>query len=60
MIEGFQLAVCSMTLGERSSFKVSASLAYGVDGKGTVVPPDTDLVFDIELLGVNKTYARGC
>ena len=49
-----------MTLGERSSFKVSASLAYGVDGKGTVVPPDTDLVFDIELLGVNKTYARGC
>eukprot|EP00959_Pyramimonas_sp_CCMP1952_P383582 8038494-Pyramimonas_sp.AAC.1 len=57
MIKGFQLAVCSMTLGERSTFKISSALGYGSQGKG-VVPADTDLVFDIELLGVNKTYSR--
>mmetsp|Transcript_37172 Transcript_37172/g.80925 ORF Transcript_37172/g.80925 Transcript_37172/m.80925 type:complete len:137 (-) Transcript_37172:236-646(-) len=59
MIKGFIMAVYSMTLGERSTFKIASEIGYGSEGKGSVVPPNMDLVFDIELLGVNKTYYRG-
>jgi FKBP-type peptidyl-prolyl cis-trans isomerase len=59
MIKGFQMAVCSMSLGERATFKIQSNLAYGSEGKGNVVPPDTNLVFEIELLGINKAYVRG-
>lgn len=56
-IKGFELALASMSLGERSSFRLPADLCYGGNGKGTSIPPDSDLDFDIELLGIDKLYA---
>ena len=56
-MKGFERAVQSMSLGERASVKVPSKLAYGCDGKGKV-PPDTDLDFDLHLLGIDKKYAK--
>eukprot|EP00854_Cymbomonas_tetramitiformis_P014225 gene14225-16825_t len=46
-----------MSLGERSSFRIPAELGYGSKGKGTAIPPDAELDFDIELLGINQMYS---
>lgn len=45
-----------MSLGERSTFKFDSAAGYGAAGKGNV-PPNANLLFDIELVGINsKAY----
>lgn len=56
-IKGFALALPTMSLGEQALFWVRADLAYGSQGKGPAVPPNSDLIFDIHLLGIDKKYA---
>jgi FKBP-type peptidyl-prolyl cis-trans isomerase len=52
IITGFQQGVSLMRVGERSKFYLSSVLAYGEQGSGTAIPPNTNLIFDIELLQV--------
>lgn len=52
IITGFQQGVSLMRVGERSRFYLSSVLAYGEQGSGTAIPPNTNLIFDIELLQV--------
>ena len=42
-----------MSLGQRALLKIPAALAYGKQGAGRVIPPDADLVFDLDLLVIN-------
>lgn len=46
--EGLQL----MSPGAKYLFKVPAKLAYGAQGRDPVIPPNQDLVFEVELLDV--------
>ena len=47
--EGLQL----MKEGAKYRFHIPYNLAYGANGAGESIPPDSALVFDVELLGVN-------
>mmetsp|Transcript_5700 Transcript_5700/g.21522 ORF Transcript_5700/g.21522 Transcript_5700/m.21522 type:complete len:481 (-) Transcript_5700:89-1531(-) len=49
VIEGWSIGVKSMTLGEKAEFKFPSELAYGEMGSGKI-PPNADLLFEIELL----------
>lgn len=58
VIPGWEEAVKLMSKGEKAVFVIPAKLAYGKRGSkdddGTVIiPPDTDLVFEIKLVDVD-------
>ncbi len=50
VIKGWEIAVASMKQGEKSLFLIPSELAYGSSGVGPI-PPNSDLFFEIELLG---------
>jgi FKBP-type peptidyl-prolyl cis-trans isomerase FkpA len=45
--------VATMRVGEKAKLTCPASTAYGARGAGGVIPPNADLIFEIELLGIN-------
>lgn len=51
LFEGFDMALEMMTIGETARVGIPASLAFGEQGTG-VIPPNADLFFDLELVGV--------
>jgi FKBP-type peptidyl-prolyl cis-trans isomerase FkpA len=54
VIPGWDLALMSMKVGQKSTFIIPSALAYGEGGAGATIPPFTPLVFDIELLEIGK------
>ena len=50
VIPGFEQTINSMLIGGKRRSIVPPSLAYGATGNGSSVPPNTWLVFEIELL----------
>jgi FKBP-type peptidyl-prolyl cis-trans isomerase FkpA len=48
--EGLQL----MSEGARYRFFIPSALAYGERGAGRVIPPNAALIFDVDLLKVNR------
>jgi FKBP-type peptidyl-prolyl cis-trans isomerase FkpA len=51
VIRGWDQGVVGMRVGGMRTLSIPSSLGYGASGNGTV-PPNSALVFDIELLGV--------
>ncbi|UGS20471.1 peptidylprolyl isomerase [Flavobacterium cyclinae] len=49
-IEGIQL----MPEGSKYKFYIPSNLAYGEKGAGGVIPPNADLIFEIELIKINN------
>ena len=50
VIKGWDLGVLSMKLGEKATFYIKSDYAYGGEGAGDDIPPNTDLYFDVELV----------
>lgn len=52
VIRGWDEALASMKVGERRLLVIPPGLGYGSRGAGRSIPPNSTLVFDVELLGV--------
>lgn len=48
-IKGLEMGICSMTVGSRVKLWIPSKLGYGPKGAPDLIPPDTDLSFDIIL-----------
>jgi FKBP-type peptidyl-prolyl cis-trans isomerase len=52
MIQGFDEGVRGMRIGGKRKIRVPWAMAYGEAGRPPLIPPKSDLVFDLELLDV--------
>jgi FKBP-type peptidyl-prolyl cis-trans isomerase len=52
VIEGWDIALKRLRVGAKVTIYVPAKLAYGTMGIGTSVPPNTPLMYDIELVDI--------
>lgn len=54
VISGWTIGVQTMKLGEKAIFTMSPEYGYGAKGAPPSIPPNSTLIFEIELLHISK------
>lgn len=52
VIQGWDKGVPGMKIGGKRRLSIPSALAYGSRGAGAVIPPDSDLIFEVELVDI--------
>jgi FK506-binding protein 1 len=52
VIQGWDEGVPQLSLGQKAVLSISSDYAYGPSGFPPVIPPNSDLLFEVELLGI--------
>lgn len=52
VIRGWDEGVQGMKIGEKRTLFIPSAMGYGSRGAGGAIPPNADLIFDVELLDV--------
>jgi len=55
LVPGFREGMLNMDYGQKALLFIPAHLAYGEIGSGGVIPPNTDLIFEIEIVDNRDT-----
>lgn len=53
VIQGWDIGVMDMKIGEKRRIYIPAELGYGKRGAGNVIPANADLIFDVELISIS-------
>lgn len=54
VIKGWDRVIKRMHIGQRLRVRIPSELAYGSKGIGSIIPPNSDLIFVIKLLKINN------
>jgi FKBP-type peptidyl-prolyl cis-trans isomerase len=54
VIQGWDLGIQGMKVGGKRKLVISPELAYGSRGAGNLIPPNSTLVFEVQLMGIQK------
>ncbi|CAB4438001.1 unnamed protein product [Rhizophagus irregularis] len=58
LIRGWDEGILRLSLGQKATLSVTSDYGYGSSGFGTVIPPNSDLIFDVELIGINDLFVN--
>ena len=59
LIPGFKEALLTMKVGDKIRVFIPSALGYGEAGAADVIPPNSDLIFDIEILDTMAMPTQG-
>lgn len=52
VIEGWDVGVIGMKVGGKRKLTIPSNMAYGPQGAGGIIPPNSPLIFELELLSI--------
>ena len=50
MIPGFEEGLSKLNIGDKALLFIPSNLGYGENGAGNVIPPNANLIFEVELI----------
>lgn len=58
VIKGWDEGIAKLRVGEQATLVIPATLGYGASGAADVIPPDSTLIFIVELVAIEGTPAQ--
>lgn len=53
VIQGWEKGIVGMKVGEKVKLTIPPELGYGEQGAGSIIPPNSTLVFEVELIAID-------